>query len=126
METLQHLLNFVLHIDEHLIAFVTTYGIWTYALLFLIIFCETGLVITPFLPGDSLLFVAGALAAAGGMNLVVLSLSLFAAAVLGDNLNYWIGRTIGQRVFGWEQSRLFNRRAFDKTHAFFERHGGKT
>jgi len=126
MEILHLFLDIVLHLDRHLAELLAQYGTWIYAILFLVIFCETGLVVTPFLPGDSLLFVAGALAATGGMDIWVLAISLFAAAVLGDNLNYWIGRWIGPRVFKWENSRLFNRAAFDKTHAYFEHHGGKT
>jgi len=126
MEILHLFLDIVLHLDRHLAELLAQYGTWIYAILFLVIFCETGLVVTPFLPGDSLLFVAGALAATGGMDILVLATSLFAAAVLGDNLNYWIGRWIGPRVFKWENSRLFNRAAFDKTHAYFEHHGGKT
>jgi membrane-associated protein len=127
MELIAHFVDIVLHLDKYLAILVAEYGMWIYAILFLIIFCETGLVVTPFLPGDSLLFVAGALAATSGeMNIWVLSGSLFAAAVIGDNLNYWIGRTVGKRVFNWDQSRFFNRAAFDKAHAYFERHGGKT
>ncbi|MFT4171714.1 MAG: DedA family protein [Rhodocyclaceae bacterium] len=127
MELIAHFVDIVLHLDKYLAILVAQYGVWIYAILFLIIFCETGLVVTPFLPGDSLLFVAGALAATSGeMNIWVLSGSLFAAAVIGDNLNYWIGRSVGKRVFTWNQSRLFNRAAFDKAHAYFERHGGKT
>ena len=99
---------------------------WIYALLFLIVFCETGLVVTPFLPGDSLLFVAGALWAAAEMDARVLAITLIAAALCGDNVNYWVGRYLGPKVFRWEGSRLFNRRALDQTHAFYERHGGKT
>ena len=119
-------LDIVLHLDKFLPQLVAQYGSYIYVILFAIIFCETGLVVTPFLPGDSLLFVAGGVAAAGGMDIVTLSTSLFAAAVLGDNVNYWIGRSLGHRVFRWEQSRLFNRAAFDKTHGYFEHHGGKT
>ncbi|GAA5183632.1 DedA family protein [Niveibacterium umoris] len=126
MELLLPFIDIVLHLDKHLAVMVGQYGPWIYAILFLIVFCETGLVVTPFLPGDSLLFVAGALAATGGMDIALLSGSLFLAAVLGDNCNYWIGRAIGPRVFRWENSRLFNRRAFDSTHAYFEKHGGKT
>ncbi|HEX5127804.1 MAG TPA: DedA family protein [Rhodocyclaceae bacterium] len=126
MEFMAQFFNIVLHLDTYLVALVAQYGVWIYAILFLVIFCETGLVVAPFLPGDSLLFVVGALAAAGGLDIAVLCGSLLAAAVLGDNLNYGIGRVVGRRVFGWEQSRFFNRAAFDKTHAFFERHGGKT
>ena len=126
MELLTQFIDIVLHLDKYLAMLVAQYGPWIYGILFAIIFCETGLVVTPFLPGDSLLFVAGGLAAAGGMNLGLLCLTLFSAAVLGDNVNYWIGRTVGPRVFKWEQSRFFNRRAFDSTHAYFEKHGGKT
>ncbi|MCX9156084.1 DedA family protein [Niveibacterium sp. 24ML] len=126
MDLVLQFIDIVLHLDKHLAVMVEQYGVWIYAILFLIIFCETGLVVTPFLPGDSLLFVAGALAATGGMDIAVLSTSLFVAAVLGDNLNYWIGRWVGPRVFAWEGSRLFNRKAFDSTHAYFETHGGKT
>lgn len=126
MELLTTFIDIVLHLDVHLADLASNYGTWIYAILFLIIFCETGLVIFPFLPGDSLLFVAGALAATGGMDIGVLCAVLLAAAVLGDNTNYWIGHTIGPKVFRWENSRLFNRQAFDKTHAYFESHGGKT
>lgn len=126
MELLSHFVDIVLHLDQYLAVLVAQHGPWIYAILFAIIFCETGLVVTPFLPGDSLLFVAGGLAATGGMDIGLLSSSLFVAAVLGDNLNYWIGRSLGHRVFRWEHSRFFNRRAFDKTHAYFEHHGGKT
>ncbi|NTV10074.1 MAG: DedA family protein [Zoogloea sp.] len=126
MDILAAFLDIVLHLDKHLAALTVEYGMAIYAILFLIIFCETGLVVFPFLPGDSLLFVAGALAATGGMDVGVLIAVLLTAAVLGDNANYWIGRSIGERVFRWENSRLFNRDAFNKTHAYFERHGGKT
>ena len=126
MELIAQFIDIVLHLDKYLAVVLADYGNWIYAILFLIIFCETGLVVTPFLPGDSLLFVAGALAATGGMDITILITTLFAAAVLGDNTNYWIGRSVGPRVFRWEQSRIFNRAAFDKTHAYFETHGGKT
>jgi membrane-associated protein len=126
MELLTAFIDIVLHLDAHLAAVLADYGAWIYAILFLIIFCETGLVVFPFLPGDSLLFVAGALAAGGGMDIATLCGVLLAAAVLGDNTNYWIGHTIGPRVFRWEGSRFFNKAAFNKTHEFFERHGGKT
>ncbi|WP_374486704.1 DedA family protein [Zoogloea sp.] len=126
MELITAFIDIVLHLDVHLADLANNYGTWIYAILFLIIFCETGLVVFPFLPGDSLLFVAGALAATGGMDIGVLCSVLLAAAVLGDNTNYWIGHTIGPKVFCWENSRLFNRQAFDKTHAYFESHGGKT
>lgn len=126
MELIAQFIDIVLHLDKYLAMLVAQYGPWIYVILFAIIFCETGLVVFPFLPGDSLLFVAGGLAAAGGMDVNVLAFTLFVAAVLGDNLNYWIGRSVGPRVFKWEHSRFFNRRAFDNTHAFFEKHGGKT
>lgn len=126
MELLTSFIDIVLHLEVHLAALLADYGPWIYAILFLIIFCETGLVVFPFLPGDSLLFVAGALAAGGGMDIGTLCGVLLVAAVLGDNTNYWIGHTIGPRVFRWENSHFFNKAAFDKTHEFFERHGGKT
>jgi membrane-associated protein len=116
----------VLNLDVHLAALMAEYGTWVYAILFVIVFCETGLVVTPFLPGDSLLFVAGTLWAAAGMDAHWLCATLISAALLGDNVNYFVGRAIGPRVFQWEDSRLFNRRALDRTHQFYERHGGKT
>ena len=120
------LIDFILHVDDHLLEFITNYGIWIYAILFLIIFVETGLVVMPFLPGDSLLFAAGALAAStGAMDPVVLIILLFIAAVLGDTLNYHIGKYIGPRVFEIE-SRWINKQHLIKTSEFFERHGGKT
>jgi membrane-associated protein len=121
-------LDVVLHLDTHLAILVADYGVWIYAILFAIIFCETGLVVTPFLPGDSLLFVAGALAATGGMDIGVLIAVLLAAAVLGDNTNYWIGRWFGHKVLHWGDGvpRLFNRGAYDKAHGFYERWGGLT
>ncbi|MBU3724968.1 MAG: DedA family protein [Burkholderiaceae bacterium] len=120
------LIDAFLHLDRHLPAFAQEWGVWIYAALFLIIFVETGLVIMPFLPGDSLLFVAGAVAAVGGMQLEVLLVLLTIAAISGDTVNYAIGRRIGPRVFSWEHSRWFNRAAFDRTHAFYERHGPLT
>ena len=120
------LLDFILHVDDHLLEFITNYGIWIYAILFLIIFVETGLVVMPFLPGDSLLFAAGALAAStGAMDPWLLIPLLFIAAVLGDTLNYHIGRYIGPRVFELE-SRFINKKHLNATQAFFEKHGGKT
>jgi len=119
-------LDFVLHLDAHLQAFVQTYGTAVYALLFLIIFVETGIVVMPFLPGDSLLFVVGTLCGVGLMNLPLSMALLIAAAVAGNQSNYSIGRFFGPRVFKWEQSRFFNKRAFDQAHAFYERHGGIT
>lgn len=117
------MVDIFLHLDRHLVAVVRDHGLWVYALLFLIIFVETGLVVMPFLPGDSLLFAAGAIAGVGGMSLNGLLLPLMIAAVLGDALNYSVGRWFGPRVFRWESSRWFNRAAFDRTHAFYERHG---
>lgn len=121
-------LDIVLHLDRHLAVLVQQYGLWIYGILFVIIFSETGFVVTPFLPGDSLLFVAGALAAIGegGMDIFVLMGALSAAAILGNTVNYHIGRFLGPKVFHWETSRFFNRDALVKTHAFYERHGGKT
>jgi len=114
------------HLDRHLAAFVAQHGTWVYALLFAIVFCETGLVVTPFLPGDSLLFVTGALAAAGGMDIAVVITVLVSAALCGDNVNYWIGRWIGPRVFHYKESRWFNPKHLERARAFYERHGGKT
>jgi membrane-associated protein len=125
MEILAALWDFVVHLDAHLAAFVAQHGAWVYALLFVIVFCETGLVVTPFLPGDSLLFVVGTLAAAGGMDIVTVMTVLVTAALTGDNVNYWIGRWAGPRVFRLEDSRWFNRRYLERTHAFYERHGGQ-
>ncbi|MFO1226014.1 VTT domain-containing protein [Roseateles sp.] len=120
------LLDFVLHVDKHLFAFVQAYGTWVYALLFLIIFVETGVVVMPFLPGDSLLFVVGAMCGVGLMD-YTLSISLLtAAAILGNQSNYALGRHFGPRVFKWEQSRFFNKAAFLKAHDFYERYGGIT
>lgn len=126
MELLAQFIDFLIHLDLHLAILVQQYGVWIYGILFAIIFCETGLVVAPFLPGDSLLFVAGALAAGGGLDITLLCAVLFAAAVAGDNTNYWIGHAIGPRAFRWEQSRFFNKAALLKTHAFYETHGGKT
>ena len=118
--------DLLVHLDRHLATLLQQHGAWVYLLLFVIIFCETGLVVTPFLPGDSLLFIAGALAAGGGIDVHLLALLLVAAAVLGNTVNYSIGRFIGPKVFHWEESRFFNRRALHRAHAFYERHGGKT
>jgi membrane-associated protein len=122
MEFLATLWDLAVHLDVHLAAFVAQHGAWVYALLFVIVFCETGLVVTPFLPGDSLLFVVGALAAAGGMNIFAVMAVLIAAALCGDNCNYWIGRWAGMRLF----SRWINPAHLQRTHDFYERHGGKT
>jgi membrane-associated protein len=126
MDLLTFALDFILHVDRHLSDFVNAYGGWVYALLFLIIFVETGVVVMPFLPGDSLLFVVGALCGVGLMSLPLAMALLTAAAVLGNQTNYTIGRAIGPRVFQWEQSRWFNRQAFDRMHAFYEQYGGIT
>ncbi len=126
MEIAAALIDFILHVDVHLTQFVQAYGAWVYALLFGVIFVETGVVVMPFLPGDSLLFVVGALCGLGLMNLPLTLVLLVAAAVLGNQTNYTIGRRIGARVFQWENSRLFNKRAFDRTHAFYEKYGGYT
>jgi membrane-associated protein len=116
--------DLLIHLDQHLAALLQQYGAWIYPILFAIIFSETGFVVTPFLPGDSLLFVAGALAATGGMDVHLLALLLVVAAVLGNTVNYAIGYYIGPRVFHWEGSRFFNRKALDHAHAFYEKHGG--
>ena len=126
MEIITTLLDFILHVDQHLELFVQNYGVWVYALLFAIIFIETGVVVMPFLPGDSLLFVAGAMCGIGLMEYEILVPLLFVAAVMGNQCNYAIGRTIGPRVFQWDNSRWFNRRAFDQAHAFYEKYGGIT
>ena len=122
MELLAWFWDLVVHLDAHLAAFVQQHGAWVYGLLFLIVFCETGLVVAPFLPGDSLLFVTGAVAAAGGMDIALVIATLVAAALCGDNVNYWIGRTLGLKVF----SRFINPAHLQRTHEFYERHGGKT
>ena len=126
MDLISFLIDFVLHVDRHLAEFVAAYGAWVYALLFAIIFVETGLVVMPFLPGDSLLFVVGALCGLGLMSLPLAMLLLSTAAILGDQVNYTIGRHFGPRVFGWPNSRWFNRDAFNRTHEFYERYGGVT
>ena len=120
------MIDFILNVDVHLQAFVATYGAWVYALLFLIVFVETGLVVMPFLPGDSLLFVVGTLAGAGLLSLPLVIVLLLVAAIAGDQANYSIGRYVGPAVWKWEQTRWFNRRAFDQAHAFYERYGGIT
>ncbi len=126
MDAIAFLIDFILHVDKHLQAFVVAYGPWVYALLFAIVFVETGVVVMPFLPGDSLLFIVGALCGAGMMNFPLACAVLLAAAVLGDQCNYSIGRYFGPKVFQWENSRWFNRKAFDQAHAFYERYGGIT
>lgn len=124
MELITQLIDFVLHIDAHLQALVAQYGPWIYAILFLIIFCETGLVVTPILPGDSLLFAAGSIAAVGGMNVHLLVGLLILAAILGDSTNYEIGRIVGTKIFK-PNARIFKQEHLDKTHAFYEKYGGK-
>jgi len=119
-------LDLILHLDAYLDLLVTNYGPWIYAILFTVIFCETGLVVMPFLPGDSLLFIAGAVAAGGGMDPVLLAGLLMAAAILGDSTNYVIGRTAGERLFSNPKSKIFRRDYLQRTHDFYERHGGKT
>ena len=126
MDILLQLVDFILHIDRYLEAFVAQYGAWVYALLFLIIFVETGVVVMPFLPGDSLLFIVGAMCGAGLMNLPLVMGLLLTAAILGDQTNYTIGRYFGPRVFQWEESRFFSRKGFDQAHAFYEKYGGIT
>jgi membrane-associated protein len=126
MELIAFLADFILHVDVHLANFVAHYGVWVYALLFAIIFIETGVVVMPFLPGDSLLFVVGALCGAGLMDLPLAMGLMFAAAVAGNQSNYTIGRYFGPKVFQWEQSRWFNKQAFLKAHDFYERYGGVT
>ncbi len=126
MEFLKSVLDFALHLDRHLSALIQQFGAWTYAILFAVIFVETGLVIMPFLPGDSLLFAAGTFAAIGAFKLGWLVLVLAAAAIIGDTVNYWIGHYVGPKVFARESSRFFKKEYLDRTHAFYEKHGGKT
>lgn len=126
MDILMHLIDFILHVDVHLRDFVAQYGVAVYALLFAIIFVETGLVIMPFLPGDSLLFIVGAMCGADLMSLPLALLVMSVAAIVGDQVNYSIGHHFGPKVFQWEDSRFFNRAAFDKAHAFYEEYGGIT
>ncbi|WP_222888413.1 DedA family protein [Enterobacter sp. C2] len=128
MDFIYFLIDFILHIDVHLAELVAEYGIWIYAILFLILFCETGLVVTPFLPGDSLLFVAGALSAlpSNDLNVHMMVMLMIVAAILGDAVNYTIGRLFGARLFSNPNSKIFRRSYLDKTHAFYDKHGGKT
>ncbi|MFN3376902.1 MAG: DedA family protein [Burkholderiaceae bacterium] len=126
METVTFFIDFILHVDRYLEAFVQAYGPWVYALLFLIVFVETGVVVMPFLPGDSLLFIVGALCGVGLMSYPGAVTLLIVAAIMGDQCNYTIGRYFGPKVFQWENSRWFNRKAFDRAHAFYERYGGIT
>lgn len=119
------IIDFILHIDQHLLDLAQTYGVWLYGILFLIVFCETGLVVTPFLPGDSLLFAAGAIAATGAFDPVMMGGLIVLAAFLGDNTNYWLGRTIGPKVFASKDSKLFNRSYLEKTEAFYNTYGAR-
>jgi membrane-associated protein len=123
MDLITGFIDIFLHLDDHLAAVIEVYGVWTYAILFLIIFAETGLVVTPFLPGDSLLFAAGAFAARGSLSLALLFLLLVVAAILGDTVNYWVGKYLGARL---SDSRWIKKEHLDRTHVFFERYGGKT
>ena len=123
MEFIHFIIDFILHIDRHLLELVENYGVWVYAILFLIIFCETGLVVTPFLPGDSLLFVAGALAASnvtGDFNIIILNIILITAAILGDGVNYTIGRFFGEKLFSNPDSKIFKQSYLEKTHQFYD------
>jgi len=126
VDILTAFIDLVLHLDAHLLKLTVDYGVWVYAILFLIIYCETGLVVTPFLPGDSLLFVAGALCGMGALQLELLAPLLVLAAFSGDNTNYWIGRLVGLRLLNSANPKLIKREHIDKTHAFYEKHGGKT
>ncbi len=126
MELIKTFFDIFMHLDKHLAAVIQNYGAWTYLILFLIIFCETGLVITPILPGDSLLFAAGALASTSSLDVVTLFGLLSFAAIAGNTTNYWIGHLIGPRIFHKQNVRLLNREYLDKTHRFYEKHGGKT
>ncbi len=126
MDFIKSLIDFILHIDKHLGDIISQYGLWTYAILFLIIFVETGLVVMPFLPGDSLLFAIGLFAAQGKLDVFKVFALLSVAAILGDTLNYWIGKYVGPKVFQSENSRWLNREHLKKTHEFYEKYGGKT
>ncbi|TNC99182.1 MAG: hypothetical protein FD121_420 [Gallionellaceae bacterium] len=126
MELLTSFLDIVLHLDAHLLALVQEYGVWVYAILFVIIFAETGLVVAPFLPGDSLLFVTGALCGMGSLQLEILMPLLIVAAFSGDNTNYWVGRLLGLRLLNHASQKLIKHEHLEKTHLFFDKHGGKT
>jgi len=128
MEWVQYLIDFLLHVDKHLAELISNYGTWVYAILFLIIFCETGLVVTPFLPGDSLLFVAGALSAISSneLNIGLLVAIIAVAAILGDSVNFEIGKFFGEKLFSNPDSKIFKQSYLEKTHRFYEKHGGKT
>ena len=126
MEFLSKVIDFIVHLDTHLSDLIQTYGLWTYLILFVVIFCETGLVVTPFLPGDSLIFAAGTFAARGDLKVGWLFLVLAAAAVLGDTVNYWIGKIIGPKIFHKEKTRFFKKEYLDRTHEFYEKYGAET
>ena len=126
MELIKKLIDIALHLDKYLSAIIQQYGLWTYAILFVVIFIETGFVVMPFLPGDSLLFAAGTFAALGAFKVGWLILALSAAAIIGDTVNYWIGHYVGPKVFTREKARFFKKEHLDRTHAFYEKHGGKT
>jgi membrane-associated protein len=126
VDLLKHLVDYILHVDVHLNELIVAYGTWTYAILFAIVFCETGFVVTPFLPGDSLLFAAGAFAAVGSLDSSWLFLLLSAAAIAGDTVNYGVGAFVGPKIFHKEHVRFLNREYLDRTHRFYEKHGGKT
>jgi membrane-associated protein len=126
MELITTFIEFFLHLDKHLNVVIQSYGLWTYLILFVIIFCETGLVVTPILPGDSLLFAAGTFAALGSLRVEVLFVLLSVAAVAGDTVNYWAGYAVGPKIFHRERVRFLNKEYLDRTHLFYERHGGKT
>ena len=123
MEMILKFFDILLHLDKYINVVIQDYGQWTYLILFLIVFCETGLVVTPFLPGDSLLFVAGAFAALGSLNLVWVLVLLSVAAILGDTINYWVGNYIGPKVFQMQNSRIFKKEYLDRTHQFYEKYG---
>lgn len=125
MDLLRHFIDFFLHLDRHLSQVISEYGVWTHLILFLIVFCETGLVVTPFLPGDSLLFAAGTFAALGALDVHLVTVLLIIAAIVGDTVNYWVGAYIGPRAFGGNV-RFLRKEYLDRTHAFYEKHGGKT
>ncbi|MCX5814975.1 MAG: DedA family protein [Proteobacteria bacterium] len=126
MEWIKYIIDFVIHIDLHLGALIKDYGLWTYLILFLIIFCETGLVVTPILPGDSLLFAAGTFAALGSLDIAWLFVLLSLAAIAGDTVNYWIGSFVGPKIFQKEKIRFLNKEHLERTHRFYEKYGGKT
>jgi membrane-associated protein len=126
VELIKTFIDLFMHLDKHLDVIIRTYGVWTYLLLFIVIFCETGLVVTPLLPGDSLLFAAGTFAALGSLKVELLYILLAAAAIGGDTVNYWIGHYVGPKVFYKEDVRFLNKKYLDRTHEFYEKHGGKT